>query len=142
MFWTEVTPKYPAKVVNEILELNCTVFSDSGLNSSLLFWEVPFNENVSQDQVSINGDRTLLFRKNITDIEMEGNYICRRKDKEDFLESMVGSVAVVTECESFTITQHIVCEIIFSSIYKCLIYWLIYWFFRQWKNFLIKHIYL
>ncbi|XP_022315366.2 uncharacterized protein LOC111119466 isoform X3 [Crassostrea virginica] len=96
----EVTPKNPAKVVNEILELNCTVFSDSGLNSSLLFWEVPFNENVSQDQVSINGDRTLLFRKNITDIEMEGNYICRRKDKVDYLESMVGSVAVVTEYEA------------------------------------------
>ncbi|XP_061188325.1 uncharacterized protein LOC133196448 [Saccostrea echinata] len=44
-------------------------------------------------------ERTLLFRKNISRVEEEGTYLCRRLDVEDYLKSVVKSVSLVIEYE-------------------------------------------
>lgn len=92
----EVTPKNPLILINQTLELNCTVFPDSGLNTSLLTFELPFNKQASPDMLTVVGDRTLLLKKTIRSIDDEGSYICWHNETD---LRMVGSVYLIVEYE-------------------------------------------
>ncbi|XP_062581700.1 uncharacterized protein LOC134243465 [Saccostrea cucullata] len=76
----------PVVLVNGILELNCTVFTNSGLNASMLFWEKN-GTRLMEDSMIPAGERTLLFKKNITSVEEEGTYTCRSIDSRDISHS-------------------------------------------------------
>ncbi|XP_048758445.2 uncharacterized protein LOC125668373 isoform X2 [Ostrea edulis] len=95
----EITPTNPTVSVNQILELNCTVYEDSGLNASMLFWEDYTGSRVPRDAMISAGERTLLFRKNITSVNEEGHYVCKRTDVDGLPRSSVGSAHLVTEYE-------------------------------------------
>jgi hypothetical protein len=84
-----------------VVELNCTVYGDSGLNASMLFWEDNTESRVPSDTMVSVGENTLLFRKNITSVDEQGYYFCKRKDIEGIAES-VGSAHLITECKSTT----------------------------------------
>uniref|UniRef100_K1R8A3 Neural cell adhesion molecule L1-like protein n=1 Tax=Magallana gigas TaxID=29159 RepID=K1R8A3_MAGGI len=63
----KITPKDPQVVVNETLELNCTVFEDSGVNVSMLYWEDKFEQRVPDDHVipdCESGERSYLSSDN------------------------------------------------------------------------------
>ncbi|XP_062574674.1 uncharacterized protein LOC134236513 [Saccostrea cucullata] len=95
----EVTPVNPKAVLNQTLELNCTVFESSGLNASLLGWDI-HGSWASPDTVSIYGEKTLMFQKKITNVEEAGTYSCRRTDEKDYGKSMVKSISLITEYEA------------------------------------------
>uniref|UniRef100_A0A8W8NKW3 Fibronectin type-III domain-containing protein n=1 Tax=Magallana gigas TaxID=29159 RepID=A0A8W8NKW3_MAGGI len=95
----ELTPKYPLILINQTLELNCTVFPDSGLNTSLLKFELPLNIEASSDMLTVVGDRTLLLKKTISTIEDKGSYNCWRVNEIGSPVSMVGSVNLIVEYE-------------------------------------------
>ncbi|XP_062592730.1 uncharacterized protein LOC134254199, partial [Saccostrea cucullata] len=104
----EVTPVNPKAVLNQTLELNCTVFESSSLNASLLGWDI-HGSWASPDTVSIIGERTLMFHKKITSVEEAGTYSCRRTDVEDYGKSMVKSVSLITEYEAVRNVSNISC---------------------------------
>lgn len=90
----------PHATVNGTLELNCTVFEDSGLNASHLFWIVANSSRAPAETMTASGERTLLLRKNITSINEEGTYICRRNDETDYIKSIVSTSHFLIECKS------------------------------------------
>ena len=85
----------PLVLVNGSLDLNCTVFSDSGMNVSMLFWEDYSGTRVPENSMIPVGERTLLFKKNITSVEEEGMYSCKSIDGRDISHS-----SLVVECKS------------------------------------------
>jgi hypothetical protein len=52
------------------------------------------------DTLTIIGERTLLFQKNITSVDEAGTYMCRRSDESDLMMSIVDSSSLVVECKS------------------------------------------
>ncbi|XP_061181720.1 uncharacterized protein LOC133190227 [Saccostrea echinata] len=98
----EITPINPLALVNEILELNCTVFEDSGLNNSMIFWEDYNETRVTEETVIPFGERTLLFKKNITGVEEEGMYACKSIDGRDIsYSSLVIEYEAVRDVTNF-----------------------------------------
>uniref|UniRef100_A0A8W8LVT3 Ig-like domain-containing protein n=1 Tax=Magallana gigas TaxID=29159 RepID=A0A8W8LVT3_MAGGI len=95
----ELTPKNPSILINQTLELNCTVFPDSGLNTSLLKFYLPRHIEASSDMLTVVGDRTLLLKKTISKIEDEGQYICWSVNKTGSPVDMVNSVTLIVEYE-------------------------------------------
>lgn len=87
----------PLALVNEVLQLNCTVFKDSNLNVSMIFWEDYNDTRIPESNVIPDGERTLLFRKNITSVKEEGMYKCRKLD-DDGKSILVGFANLVIEC--------------------------------------------
>lgn len=106
----EITPKNPKVVVNETLELNCTVFEDSGVNVSMLYWEDKFEKRVPDDHVIPVGGRTVLFRKKITSVEEEGTYTCK-KNGSDGKEITIGSEHLLVEYEAVRDVANFTCVI-------------------------------
>lgn len=94
-----MTPKNPSILINQTLELNCTVFPDSGLNTSLVKFYLPLDIEPSSDMLTVVGDRTLLLKKTISKIEDEGNYICWSVNETGSPVDMVGSVSLIVECK-------------------------------------------
>jgi hypothetical protein len=80
-----------------MLELNCTVFKDSNLNASMIFWEDYNDTRIPESNVISDGDRTLLFRKNITSVTEEGTYKCRKVDNNGG-GSLINSTHLTIEC--------------------------------------------
>nr|XP_034311946.1 uncharacterized protein LOC105335826 isoform X9 [Crassostrea gigas] len=95
----ELTPKNPSILINQTLELNCTVFPDSGLNTSLVKFYLPLDIEPSSDMLTVVGDRTLLLKKTISKIEDEGNYICWSVNETGSPVDMVDSVSLIVEYE-------------------------------------------
>ncbi|XP_048758458.2 uncharacterized protein LOC125668376 [Ostrea edulis] len=95
----EITPMNPLALVNEVLQLNCTVFKDSNLNVSMIFWEDYNDTRIPESNVIPDGERTLLFRKNITSVKEEGMYKCRKLD-DDGKSILVGFANLVIEYEA------------------------------------------
>lgn len=106
----EITPKDPQVVVNETLELNCTVFEDSGVNVSMLYWEDKFEQRVPDDHVIPVGERTLLFRKEITSVKEEGIYTCKKSSTNGKGE-IIANTHLLVEYEAIRDVTNITCVI-------------------------------
>ncbi|XP_061182314.1 uncharacterized protein LOC133190639 [Saccostrea echinata] len=100
---------YLRVLVNQTLEMNCTVFEDSGLNASLLDWVIYNASSASPDTVFINEERTLTFRKKITSVEEEGSYLCKRTDKGEPAASFVKTVSLIIEYEAVRNVTNFTC---------------------------------
>lgn len=67
MFWikresafiSEIVPSNSTVYINEILELNCSVYRHSGFNVSMLYWIIPNGQSLSEKQVISLNEQTI-----------------------------------------------------------------------------------
>lgn len=74
------------------------MFEDSGVNVSMLYWEDKFEQRVSDDHVIPFGERTLLFRKEITSVIEEGIYTCKKSSTNGKGE-IIANTHLLVECK-------------------------------------------
>lgn len=74
------------------------MFEDSGVNVSMLYWEDKIEQRVPDDHVIPVGERTLLFRKEITSVKEEGIYTCKKSSTNGKGE-IIAHTHLVVECK-------------------------------------------
>ncbi|XP_078317915.1 uncharacterized protein LOC111121641 [Crassostrea virginica] len=66
--------------INEILELNCTLYRHSGFNVSMLYWRIPNGQSLSEKQVISLNEQTLQSCQKVTRDNEGGKYFCKVND--------------------------------------------------------------
>lgn len=104
----EITPMNAHIVVNDILELNCTVFEDSGIDVSVMYWEDYTGQRAPADHTLSVGERTLMLRRNITSVKEEGIYTCLKMEANGELVT-IGYTHLVIEYEAVREVANFTC---------------------------------
>ena len=105
MFWikkksafiSEIVPSNSIVYVNEILELNCTLYRHSGFNVSMLYWRIPNGQSLSEKQVISLNEQTLQFRQKVTRDNEGGIYFCIVNDGNS--TEIIDSAQVLIGCK-------------------------------------------
>nr|XP_022315370.1 uncharacterized protein LOC111119467 isoform X2 [Crassostrea virginica] len=103
----EIVPSDPNVLVNEILELNCTVYIHTGFNVSMLYWEIPNGQSVSERHLFTLNEQTLQFRRKVTSVREEGLYLCKAIDGNS--TEIINSSYVLIEYEAIRNVTNTTC---------------------------------
>nr|XP_022315374.1 uncharacterized protein LOC111119468 isoform X2 [Crassostrea virginica] len=103
----EILPSDPTVLVNEILELNCTVYKHSRFNVSMLYWKIPTGQSASEKHLFPLNEHTLQYRHNVTSVKEEGLYHCKAIDGNS--TEIIDSEHVLIEYEAIRNVTNTIC---------------------------------